>query len=253
MSQHNRCNGRAAGSPEHALHDTNRHPPRITHVLLMYTFISQTSNDPAHDVDARPTAALSVGRAVCAGPGQHARPPQWQGCGLAGSTCGIGSMAPRRGCAALAMGGSANALNGTRPSEQGRAGHDAETAGTEAKPPARGRKASHDRTQRSAGVRSILLDQPWGSAATRTRTRLPARVWPTGVGALRTILIDRCMRMFVGMRSRTTLREVMHVLVLAVVHVRMGVRERRGSMPMRMGLGQVQPHACAHQHRRQPE
>ena len=47
--------------------------------------------------------------------------------------------------------------------------------------------------------------------------------------------------------------EIVYVLVMFVVHVAVGMRDRLVRMQMLVAFGQVQPHAGSHQRRGQPE
>ena len=59
--------------------------------------------------------------------------------------------------------------------------------------------------------------------------------------------------MGMGMRLPPIPREIMAVLMVFVVDVRVGMVQCFMHMPVPMGLGQMQPHANAHQNRGDPE
>lgn len=82
---------------------------------------------------------------------------------------------------------------------------------------------------------------------TVTRTGSLVSIRLMGIGARRVSLIGWRVGVLVGMRFRAIPREIVRVPMVPVMHMRMGVRERRGRVPVRMGFGQVQPHAGTHQ------
>lgn len=73
------------------------------------------------------------------------------------------------------------------------------------------------------------------------------------IRVVRVTVCDGCMCMLMGMRFATIPREIVRVLMVEVVDVAMGVRDRVMRMHVGMTLGEVQPHAQRHQNCRDPE
>lgn len=73
------------------------------------------------------------------------------------------------------------------------------------------------------------------------------------IGVVRVAVRQRfvCVRMRVRLAPIPV--EIVHMLVMGIVHMAMGMRDRFMSVHMLVAFGQVQPHPCAHQQRGEPE
>ena len=73
------------------------------------------------------------------------------------------------------------------------------------------------------------------------------------VRIVRMAMCQRCVSVLMRMRLTPVPIEIVHVLVVLVVHVAVCMRDRLVGMQVLVAFGQVQPHAGAHQCCRQPE
>ena len=73
------------------------------------------------------------------------------------------------------------------------------------------------------------------------------------VRIVRMIVCQRRVGVLMRVRFTPVLINSVLVLVVLVVHVAVCMRHRLMGMQMLVAFGQVQPHACTHQSRRQPE
>ena len=70
---------------------------------------------------------------------------------------------------------------------------------------------------------------------------------------VRVTVRQRLMGVRMRMRLAATPFEIVRMLVMGIMHVLVRVRDRFMSVRVLMALGQVQPHAGAHQRSREPE
>ncbi len=73
------------------------------------------------------------------------------------------------------------------------------------------------------------------------------------IRVVRVRMNEGCMDVLMRVRAPGVPREVMGMLVMFVMHVAVGVFQRRVRMQVHVTLGDMQPHAQRHEGARQPE